>query len=181
MVNGLTVVAGEFVVEVVIPLSHCHECGEHMVPGCSAVIKWLLADPMRKTVHTERGLLDEARPHDAGIYKATPPVSPAQARNQHRESPCREQQELAVVLVLEDNNGVAVKIGDISAALDLGVVVQHHPADMREDKASERIIWIFLCVGPAMMGTVISTPPSDTALDRPSTRESKNQPQWQAS
>lgn len=109
--------------EVMITLSHRHQSGEHMISRRPAVIKWLLANPMCKTVHTKRSLLYETSPHNPRIHKPTPPVSPAQARNQHREPPRREQQELAIMLVLEDDNRIAIQIRDISTPFDLGVIV----------------------------------------------------------
>jgi hypothetical protein len=63
--------------EIVVPFAHRHQSGQHMIPWTPSVIEWLLANPMRETVHTERGLLHETRSYYASIYKSTPPVTPA--------------------------------------------------------------------------------------------------------
>lgn len=46
--NGVTIVAGELVVEIVVPLTNGDKRGDEMVLGRVLVIEWRLAKPMRK-------------------------------------------------------------------------------------------------------------------------------------
>lgn len=69
------------------------------------------------------------------------------------------------MLVLENHNGVAIEVRDVRSSLDLGIVVEYHPANVREEETPHHRVRVLHGIRPAMMCPVIGTPPSDAALD----------------
>jgi|TARA_R110002003_G_scaffold198_3_gene15448 hypothetical protein len=69
------------------------------------------------------------------------------------------------MLVLPYDNWVIIEIAYVGSTFDFGVVVQHHPANVREQETSHHGVWIFHGVGPAVVGAVIGGPPSYATLD----------------
>ena len=57
--NGVTVVGGKLVVEIVVTLTESHKSRDDMVTRRVAVVKRLVTEPMSQGVDTECGLLDE--------------------------------------------------------------------------------------------------------------------------
>jgi hypothetical protein len=128
--DGIAVVAGEFVVEVVVALAEGDECGDDVIPRAVAVIERLITEPVGKGVDAESGLLDEEDAENASIDEATHPVVPANARHESREDHAHDEQDLDVVLVLPDNDGVLVQVGDVGAADALRVLLHDHPTKL---------------------------------------------------
>jgi hypothetical protein len=65
--DGVAVIAGEFVVEVVVSLSERDEGGDKVVARAVAVVEWLVAEPVGQAVDAEGGLLDEENAQNTGI------------------------------------------------------------------------------------------------------------------
>lgn len=77
--DSIAVVRGKLVVEVVVTLAESDECGDDVIPGAVAVVKWLVAKPVSKRVDAEGGLLDKEDAKDTGVDETTLPISPAQS------------------------------------------------------------------------------------------------------
>ena len=82
-----TIVAGEFVMKVVVSLAKGNYSSDEVVSRCPSVVKRLFADPVSQRVDTESGLLNEACAEDACVDESSPPVAPAETGNQHRKEP----------------------------------------------------------------------------------------------
>lgn len=163
--DGVAVVRGELVVEVVVALTEGDEGSEDVVAGRVAVIEGLVAEPVGQGVDTEGGLLDDKDAQDAGVDKSSPPITPAETGNQAGEDHAHEDDGLDVVAVLPDDNGVIIEIGDVGAANTLGVLLHDHPAKVGVDEALADGVWVAVGVGVPVVGTMVAGPPTDGALD----------------
>ena len=163
--DGVAVVGRKLVMEVVVAFAESDEGSDDVVAGAVAVVEGLVAQPMCQRVDAEGGLLHEEDAQDAGVDEAAKPVVPAKAGDDAREDQTHEKDDLEVVLVLPDDNGIVVEIGDVGAANSLGVLLHEHPAEVRVEQALADAVGILVGVGVAVMGTVISGPPSDRALN----------------
>jgi hypothetical protein len=54
--DGIAVVHGELVVEIVVPFTNCDKGGNEVVARTVLVIEWCLTQPMSERIHAERGL-----------------------------------------------------------------------------------------------------------------------------
>jgi hypothetical protein len=163
--DGVAVVGGELVVEVVVALTKSDESSDDVVARAVAVIEWLVTEPVSKGVDAEGGLLDEEDAENAGVDKASEPVTPAETCDKSREDKTHEEDDLEVVLVLPDNNGVVVEVRDVGAANALGVLLHEHPAEVRVEKTLADAVGVLVGVGVAVVSAVVAGPPSDGALD----------------
>jgi len=163
--DGIAVVAGELVVEVVVALSEGDERRDDVVAGRVAVVEGLVTEPVSERVDAEGGLLDEEDTQDAGIDEAAEPVAPSEAGNDSGEDDTHEDDDPEVVLVLPDDDGIAVQVRDVGASDLLGVLLHHHPADVRVHKTLADRVRVLLGVGVSVVGAVVPGPPADGALD----------------
>ena len=131
-----------------------------MVSGRVAVVERLVAEPVCQRVDAEGSLLNEENSEDASIDEATPPIAPAEACNECREDKTHEEDNLEIVAMLPDHNGVFVEIRDVGTAYSLWVLLHEHPPEVRVKEAFADGVWVLLGVGVSMMSTVISCPPS---------------------
>jgi len=132
--DGVTVIGGELVVEVVVALTESDDGGDDVITGRVAVVERLVTEPVGKGVDTEGGLLDEEDTEDTGVDETTEPVTPAETGNEGGEDQTHAENDLEVVLVLPDDNGVVVEVGDVGTANSLGVLLHDHPTEMRVEK-----------------------------------------------
>ena len=116
---------------------------------------------MCQRVDAEGGLLHEEDAQDAGVDEATEPVVPADTSNDAGEDQAHEEDDFEVVLVLPDDDRVVIEIGDVGAANSLGVLLHQHPAEVGVEQALADAVRVLVGVGIAMMGAVVSGPPSD--------------------
>lgn len=152
--DGVTVVGGELVVEVVVSLTKSDERRDDVVPGAVAVVEGLVTEPVGQTVDTECCLLDEEDAEDTSIDITTPPVTPTETGNQGREHYAHEDDGLDEVEVLPDDDGILVEVGDIGSADSLGVLLHHHPTDVAVHQALPHRVGVLDGVGVAVVGTV---------------------------
>jgi hypothetical protein len=155
--------------EVVVAFAKRHEGGEDVVSGRVAVIERLISEPVGQRVDAESGLLNKEDPEEARVDKASEPVAPPEPGNHSWEDKSHGQNGRNIVLVLEDHDGVLVKIGDVGAAESLGVLFHHHPSNVRVQETLTNGIRVLFGVSVAMMGTVATGPPPDGAFDSTST------------
>ena len=151
--------------EVVVALSKSDEGSYDVVARRVAVVKWLVAKPVRKGIDAEGGLLNEEDAEDAGIDEATHPVTPAEACDKHREDETHEKDDGKIVLVLPPHDNVVIEIRDIGTANTLRVLLHKHPAKVRVQQTLANRVGVFLGVGVAVVSAVIPSPPSDGTLD----------------
>jgi len=83
------------------------------------------------------------------------------------------------VLVLPDDDGVFVQVGDVGTADALGVLLHDHPAQMAVEKSLANAVRVLVGVGVAVVGTVVTAPPADGALNSAGADESEEDAQWQ--
>lgn len=152
--DGVTVVGGEFVMEVVVSFAERDESRNDVVTGTVAVIERLLAKPVGKTVDTEGGLLDDEDTQNGGVNESTNPVAPAEASNESGENKSHEEHALHEVPVLPDNDRVLVQIGDVGTTDALGVLLHDHPAEMAVEETLSNGVRILLGVGISVVSTM---------------------------
>ena len=163
--DGVAVVGRELVVEVVVALAQGDDGRQHVVARRVAVVEGLVAEPVRQRVDAEGGLLHEEDAQDAGVDEAAAQVAPEQARHEARHEQAHGDDGLDVVSVLPDHDRVLIQVRDVGAADALGVLLHDHPAKVRVEQALADRVRVLVRVGVAVVGTVVSGPPSDRALD----------------
>lgn len=151
--------------KVVVALPKSDNGSDDVVARRVAVIKWLVAEPVSQRVDTEGGLLHEEGSKDTSINESAEPVTPAEATDESGQDDGHEDNDLEIVLVLPDNDGILIQIGNIGTANSLGVLLHQHPAEMRVQETLADGIWIFFGVCVSVMGTMITGPPSDGTFD----------------
>lgn len=156
-------------VEVVVTLTKGDESSDDVVTGRVAVVEGLVTEPVSQGVDAEGGLLDEEDAEDTGVDETTSPVIPAEATDEHGEDKAHGDNALDEVGVLEDDDGVIVEIGDVSAANALGVLLHDHPSQVRVQETLADGVGILLGIGVAVVSAVVSGPPSDRTLHSTST------------
>ena len=67
--------------------------------------------------------------------------------------------------MLPHHDGIGVEVGDVGAANSLGVLSQEQPTQVRVHQTLAHGVRVLVGVGVAVMGSVISRPPADRALD----------------
>lgn len=159
--DGVTVVGGELVVEVVVSLAEGDEGSDNVITGRVAVVEGLVTEPVSQGVDAEGGLLNEADTEDTGVDVATNPVTPAEAADESGKNKGHEDDGLEVVAVLPDNDGVLVEIGDVGTAGVLRVLLENHPAKVGVEKTLADGVWVLLSIGVTVVSTVLHGPPAD--------------------
>jgi hypothetical protein len=171
--DSVAVVGGELVVEVVVALAESDKSGDDMVTRAVAVVEGLVAEPVGKGVDTEGGLLDEEDAEDTSVDEASEPVTPAETGNESGENETHEENDLEVVLVLPDNNGVVVEVRDVGTANSLGVLLHEHPTEVRVEKTLPDAVGVLVGVGVAVVSAMVAGPPSDGTLNGTATNSSE--------
>jgi hypothetical protein len=161
------------VVEVVVALTESDKSSDDVITGAVAVVEGLVTKPVSKGVDTEGGLLDEEDTENTSVDEASKPVTPAETCDKSREDEAHEENDLEVVLVLPDDNGVVIEIGDVGAANSLGVLLHEHPAEVRVKKTLPDAVGVLLGVGVTVVSAVVPSPPSDGALNGTAANGSK--------
>lgn len=175
--NGIAVVGGEFVMEVVIALTKCDQRSDDMIPRRVAVIEWLVSEPVSQGIDAESGLLDEEDAEDARVDEATQPISPTQPCNDRGKDETHEDDDLQVILVLPDNDRIFIQVGDIGTSNPLWVLLHDHPSNVRVQKPFPDRIWVFIGIGISVVGAVVAGPPSDRTLDSTTADGGEEDPQ----
>lgn len=171
--NGVSVVGRKFVVEVVVALTKGDESGDEVVTGRVAVVEGLVTEPVSKRVDAESSLLNEADAQNAAIDKASPPVVEQKTTEQSRKDQTHEDDTFQIVLVLPDDDGVLVEIGDVGTSSTLGILLEHHPSQMRVEETLANRVGVLLSVGISVVSSVAARPPTDGTFNGTSTNSSK--------
>lgn len=179
--DSVTVVGGELVVEVVVTFTKGDKSGDDVVPGAVAVVEGLVAEPVGKGVDAEGSLLDEEDAEDTGVDESTLPVVPEETSDSRGENQTHEDDDLDVVLVLPNDDGILVQVGDVGAADALGVLLHDHPAEMAVEKTLANAVGVLVGVGVAVVGTVVTAPPADGTLNSTATNEGEEDAKWERS
>lgn len=174
--NGIAVVGWKLVMEVVVAFAKRDQCSDHMVTRRIAVVKGLISQPMGERVDAKGSLLDEEDPKDATVNEATQPIAPSKAADKGGEDKAHEEDDLEVVTVLPNHNGILIKIGNVGTADALGILLHQHPTKVRVEETLADRIWVFVGVGVSVMGTMIPSPPSHRALHGTTSYGSKENP-----
>lgn len=171
--DSIAVVRWELVVEVVVALTESNESGDDVIPGRVAVVEGLVTEPVSKRVDAEGGLLDEEDAENARVDESTLPVTPAQASDNAGEANRHKEDDWDVVLVLEDDDGILVQVGNVGAANALGVLLHDHPSQVRVEETLANRVGVLLSVGVPVVGTVAARPPPNRTLDSSGTSGSE--------
>ena len=170
--DGVSVVGRELVMKVVIAFTESDESGDDVVAGRVAVVKWLVAEPVGERVDAEGGLLDEEDTEDASIDESAKVVAPAETSNESGEDKAHEEDNLEIIFVLPNDDGVLVEITDIGTADPLWVLLHDHPTEVGVEQALADRVWVLVGIGVAVMGTVVTSPPASRALNGTTTNSS---------
>jgi hypothetical protein len=76
--DGISVIRGILVVEVVVALTQGDESGNNVVTGRVSVVEGLLTEPVGEGVDAESGLLEEKGSEDASIDETAEPITPTE-------------------------------------------------------------------------------------------------------
>ena len=171
--DGVSVIGGELVVEVVVSLTEGNESGDDVITGRVSVVEGLVSEPVGKGVDTEGSLLDKANSKNTGVDEATKPVTPAETSNDSGEDQAHGENALDVVAVLPDDNGVLVEIGDVGSALALRVLLEDHPADVGIEETLANGVGVLLSIGVTVVSSVAVRPPSNGSLNGTGTNGSE--------
>lgn len=177
--DGVPVVAGELVVEVVVALTKSDKSSDDVITRRVAVVKGLVAEPVSQRVDAEGGLLDEEDAEDTSVDESTEPVAPAETSDERREDKAHEEDDLEVVAVLPDDDLVLIQVGDVGTANTLGVLLHDHPAKVRVHETLADGVRVLGGVGISVVSTMVTRPPSDGALDSTTANGSKEDLQRQ--
>ena len=160
-------------VEIVVTLAESHEGSENMVTWRVAVIKGLVTKPMGERVDTKSSLLHKENAQNASVDVAAHPIAPAKAGDGHGEEDSRDKHDGQVMLVLEADDRIFVQIRNVCAANTFGVLLHDHPAEVAVEEAFANAVGIFFGIGVSVVSPVVSSPPSDGALDTTSATKGK--------
>jgi len=163
--DGIAVVGGELVVEVVVSLTESDKGSDNVVTGRVAVVEGLVTEPVSQRVDAESGLLDEEDTEDTGVDESTEPVTPAKTSNEHGDDQTHTEDNLEVVAVLPDDDWVLVQIRDVGSANSLGVLLHDHPAEVRVPETLANGVRVLFGIGVTVVSTVATSPPADRTLN----------------
>ena len=163
--DGVAVVGGELVVEVVVAFAEGDERGDDVVAGRVAVVEGLVAEPVGEGIHAEGGLLHEEDAEDAAVDEAAEPVAPEEAAHEHGEDEAHEEDYLEVILVLPDDDGVLVEVGDVGSADSFRVLLHQHPAEVGVEETFADGVGVLVGVGVTVVSSVVSSPPSNGSFN----------------
>lgn len=171
--DSIAVVGWELVVEVVVTLAKSHKSGDQVVTRRVAIIEWLVAEPVSQRVDAEGGLLNEEDTEDTAVDETSLPVTPTETSDDSREDQTHEEDDLEVVTVLPDDNGIIVEIRNIGASNSLWVLLHEHPAEVGVEQTLADRVWVLVGVGVSVVCTVVTSPPSDGSLNSTSSDRSQ--------
>lgn len=106
--NGISVVRGELVMEVVVSLTESNDGGDDMITRGVPVIEWLITEPVSQRVDAECCLLDEEDSENASVDEATHPVTPSKTSHKSGHNQSHEENDLEVMLVLPNHHWIFV-------------------------------------------------------------------------
>ena len=152
--------------EVVVSLTESDQSRDEVITRAVAVVERLITEPVSQGIDAEGSLLNDEDPEDACVDEATQPVIPANTSDHGRENEAHEKDNLQVVAVLPDNNGIVIQVGDVGTADSLWVLLHDHPANMRVEQTFADGVWVLLGIGVSVMCSVVACPPSDGAFNR---------------
>lgn len=159
--NSIAVITWKLVVEIVVSFTEGDKSSNDVISRRVAVIERLFTEPMCQGVDAEGSLLDEKYTEDTSVNESTDPVTPSETSNKSREYQPHEDNNPEVVLVLPNDNGILVQVGDVGSANSLGVLLHNHPSQMRVHKTFTDTIRVFLGVGITMVSPVVPRPPTN--------------------
>ena len=116
--------------------------------------------------------MDEAETRRTGVHETAEHVTPSEVADERRENEATEKDEAAVPAVLPPHDLVLAEIADVSNA-GFATGLDEHPANVREEEALMRIVWVQGRVGVTVVCAVTAGPPFDRTLDRTSTSNRK--------
>jgi hypothetical protein len=162
--DGITVVGGELVVEVVVSLADRNECGDDVVSGSVLVIERSLSKPVSERVDAEGRVVHKGQTSRTGKEQPTPPIAPQETRNDSRDDETHDDKEGEVHAMLPPDNGVLVQVGHVGDA-GLATGLDNHPADVRPEEAVVCAVGVEVGVGVAVVCAMATAPPFDRPFD----------------
>eukprot|EP00906_Rhabdomonas_costata_P023741 RCo034155 len=165
--HSIAVVHRELVVEVVVALAQRQDRRDEGVVRAVRGGELLFPNGVRQAVDEERRSVHEEDPGAAGPHKAPEEVPAQQPGHQGGQEHPKPQRQGDVVIVLEGEVLVVVEVGDVHAALQLGILDEHHPPPVGVPEAVEGAVGVVLGVNVAVVRTVQAAPPPSGAFERP--------------
>ena len=161
--DGVAVVHGEFVVEVVVALADGDKSSDPVVAGRRLAVIRGVAKVVGERVDGESGVVHKDKAADACIEKGTADVVP-QVADEGGEDETEEEHDREVVLVLEADDRVVVEVRDADRT-GTAARLEDHPADMSPEEAGVCAVRVEVSVGVAVVRAVTTGPPAGGALD----------------
>lgn len=118
---------------------------------------------IKNKTYSENGAIDEA---------AEPVVEHETAEN-GGENDAHDESALQEVLVLPDDDGALVKVGNVGSANALGVLLEDHPAHVGVEETLANGVGVLVGVGVSVVSTVVPRPPPDGAFNGSGTNGSE--------
>lgn len=199
--DGVAVVHGELMMEVVVTFTHGDESSDEVITRSVLVIEGSFTEVVSERVDAEGRLerhrnesakcsrqvdegrcivapprkthmVDESRAHSTSIEESALEVSPKQTRNESRDDVAHEDQEPDVVVVLPSDNLVLAQVANVGDTR-LATGLDEHPTHVRPPESLVSRVRVEVGVGVAMVSTMTARPPLDGTLDGACTSQSQ--------
>lgn len=152
-------------VKVVVALAKGEEGSDGAVLGSALVVIGELAEGVSDAVDAEGALEHGHSASNGGDVEASSPITPTKTTDQSGEDDAGEEGEGDVVLMLPDEEGVALEVADIG--LDsLLISLLEEPTHMGVPEATLDVVRVAVSVGVAVVSSVVQTPVKRRCLER---------------
>lgn len=153
--NGVVVVGWEFVVEVVVIFIESDEGSDEVVMRRVVVIEGLVIKLVGKGVDVESSLLDEVDMEDVSVDIIVYLVVLVEVVDKSWEDDCYEDNVFDEVVVLLNDDGVFVEIGDIGLVFVFGVLFYDYLVDVRVEEIFVNGVRVFVGVGVMVVSVMV--------------------------
>lgn len=175
--DGVAIVHGELVVEVVVTLTDGNERGDEVVSWGHLVVEASLTEPVGQGVDTEGRVVNKDEASDGSVEESSTPVTPAVAGNDSWEDEAHESDQRQVELVLELDHWVSSQVRDVGNTR-LASWLDNHPTHVGPQKTVVGSVWVQVSVGVSVVSAVTTSPPVDGTLDGTGSHECKEVLEW---
>lgn len=123
-----------------------------------------MSERVSHLIQPDTYVVHEDETESASVKVATAVIAPSETSDDGRENECNQKNKLEVPTVLELDDRVLCQVADIGNTW-LATWLEHHPADMRPEKAVVGSIGVEISVGITVVSAVSTGPPFNRALN----------------
>jgi len=175
--DGVSVVIGELVVEVVVTLAKSQQGCDDTVAGGVFISKRSKTPEVSQGVHHEGVVVDEELAEHGSVVEASPEIAP-NAGDRGGEHCSHDECERAIVLVLPPDPGVGIQILNARPSNLGGVLLEEHPSNVRVPESAVGIVGVTVSISVSVVSSVVTAPPSNGALYGTSTEHEQDEFGW---